>query len=140
MRGRVLLADRVRVLGVVGVAVPVQRNAGVVPAVRDGGDHWAAAGPAGAEAAEGGPGSQAPGGVRAGDRHRRARALGGPQLRRRPLQEAPLGRDLRGVVQKVCTFRASIVKFLFGLVWFGLVFVMLREGWSLRLIILCIGL
>nr|CAD1825077.1 unnamed protein product [Ananas comosus var. bracteatus] len=38
---------------------------------------------------------EAPGGVRPRDRHRGARALGGPPLRRGALPQAPLGRILR---------------------------------------------
>nr|CAD1825092.1 unnamed protein product [Ananas comosus var. bracteatus] len=47
------------------------------------------------EAPEGGARGEAPGGVRPRDRHRGARALGGPPLRRGALPQAPLGRILR---------------------------------------------
>jgi len=53
VRGHVLLVDWVRMLGVVVLSVPVQRNAGVVSSVRDGGDNGSVAGPAGREAEEG---------------------------------------------------------------------------------------
>jgi hypothetical protein len=107
VRGHVLLVDWVRMLGVVVLSVPVQRNAGVVSSVRDGGDNGSVAGPAGREAEEGGSDGDAPSGVRARNRHRRARAVGGPPVRRGLVQEEALGWDFRGIVQKVLAFGVS---------------------------------
>lgn len=101
VRGQLLLAGGVRVLGVVAAALPVQRDAGVVPAVRHGGDHGAAPGPSRGQAAEGGAAGEAPRRVRPGHRHRRPRALGGAPVRRGALPQAPLGRHVRRRVQEV---------------------------------------
>lgn len=100
MRGQLLLAGGMRVLGVVVAALPLQRDAGVVPAVRHGGDHGAAPGPARGEAAEGGSAREAPRRLRAGHRHRGARALGGAPVRRGALPQAPLGRHIRRRIQE----------------------------------------
>lgn len=110
VRGQLLLVHWVHMLGVVVPAVPVQRNAGVVSSVRDGGDNGAVAGPAGCEAEEGGPDGKAPSGVRARNRHRRARAVGGPPVRRGLVQEEALGWDFRGIVQKVLAFGVSTAR------------------------------
>lgn len=72
LRGQLLLVRRVHMFDVVVPALPLQRNASVVPAVRDGGDHWAAARSAGGEVGEGGAGSQASGCFRTRDSDRRA--------------------------------------------------------------------
>lgn len=98
LRGHVLLDDWLHMLGVVVSAVPLQRNAGVVSSVCDGSYYGAVAGPAGREAEQGGADGDAPGGVRAGNRHWRAGALGGPPLRRGIVQEEALGWDFRGIV------------------------------------------
>lgn len=81
LRGQLLLAHRPHLLDLVVPFVPLQRDAGVVPAVRDGGDNGPAAGPAGGQAAEGGAHGEASGGVRTRHRHRRAGAVGGPPVR-----------------------------------------------------------
>lgn len=52
VRGQLLLVDRLHLHDLVGVAISVQGHAVLVPAVRDGGDNGAAAGPAGREAEE----------------------------------------------------------------------------------------
>ncbi|GFZ11722.1 phospholipid:diacylglycerol acyltransferase [Actinidia rufa] len=87
--------------GVVEFVVSLQRDADVVPAVREGGDHGAVAGPAGGEVAEGGTEVEASGGVFARDRDRRARAVGGTSVCGGAVLEAALGRCLWGGVQKV---------------------------------------
>ncbi|KAK0600490.1 hypothetical protein LWI29_015463 [Acer saccharum] len=57
------------ILSSVVATVSIKRDVGVVPAVRDGGDHWADARPAGTETAEGRVEGEAPGGVCSGDSH-----------------------------------------------------------------------
>lgn len=110
VRGHLLLVDWVHILGVVVSAVPVQRNAGVVSSVCDGGDNGAVTGSSGREAEEGGPDGDAPSGLRARNRHRRARAVGGPPVRRGLVQEEALGWDFRGIVQKVLAFWVSTAR------------------------------
>lgn len=104
VRGQLLLAGRVRVLRLVAPALPLQRDAGVIPAVRYRGDHGAAPGPARGQAAEGGAPRQAPRRLRPWHRHRRARALGGAPLRRGALPQAAMGRHIRRRVQEVASF------------------------------------
>ncbi|KAK1553331.1 hypothetical protein Q3G72_032881 [Acer saccharum] len=58
-------------------AISIKHEASIVPAVCDGGDHQADAGPAGTDTAEGRVESEAPGGVCSGDSHWQARAVGG---------------------------------------------------------------
>lgn len=95
MCGQLLLANWMHLHNLVVSTVSLQGNAGVVPSVRDGGDNGAVAGPAGYQIEEGGAEGRASGGVRAGDRHRRSRIVGGPPMRRRPVPQAPLGWHLR---------------------------------------------
>jgi len=94
VRGQLLLAGRVRVLRLVAAALSLQRDAGLVPAVCHGGHHGAAPGPARGQAAEGGAASQAPCRLRPRHRHRRARAMGGPPVRRGALPQAAMGRHI----------------------------------------------
>lgn len=95
-------------LRVVASPLPLQRHARVVPAVRDRGDHRAVTGPPRGEAPKGGAQGEAPGGVRPRHRHRRARALGGPPVRRWPIPKAPLGRNLRRGLQEVYIYLLSV--------------------------------
>lgn len=95
MRRQLLLVRGVHMLDLVVPAVPVQRDAGLVPAVRDGGDHRTVAGPARGQAEEGGPDGEAPRGFRARDCDGRARAVGRPSVRRGVVQEEALGRHVR---------------------------------------------
>lgn len=101
VRGRLLLVHRLHMLDMVVPALPLQRNARLVPSVRDGGDHRSLAGPARSEAEKGGASRQAPGRLRSRNRHRRPRALGGPPVRRWTVQEEALGRYVWGIVQEV---------------------------------------
>jgi hypothetical protein len=103
VRGQLLLVGRVRVLRLVAPALPLQRDAGVVPAVRHGGHHGPAPGPARGQAAEGGAPRQAPRRLRPRHRHRRARALGGPPLRRGALPQAAMGRHIWRRIQEVAS-------------------------------------
>lgn len=82
---QLLLAHRDYLLRLVAATALLQSNAGISPTVRDGGHHGPSAGSAGGEAPEGGTQGEAPGGVRAWNSHRRARALGGSPMRRRAL-------------------------------------------------------
>ncbi|KAK1583037.1 hypothetical protein Q3G72_020498 [Acer saccharum] len=69
------------ILSSVVAAVSIKRDAGVVHAVRNGGDHRADARPAGTETAERRVEGEAPGDVCSGDSHWRARAVGRTPLR-----------------------------------------------------------
>lgn len=100
MRRQLLLARRLRLLRLVAAALPLQRHAGLLPAVRHGGHHGPAPGPARGQAAQGGATGQAPRRLRAWDRHRGARAVGGAPVRRGALPEAPMGRHLRRRIQE----------------------------------------
>lgn len=93
--GQLLLVDWLHLRYLVGLVVSVQSHAGLFPPVCDGGDHGAAAGFTGREVEERGAEGEAPRGVRARDRHRRARTVGGAPMRRWAVPEAPLGRYLR---------------------------------------------
>ena len=81
MREQLLLADRLHMLFVVVPTLPLQRDAGFVPAVRYRGHQWTDAGSARIEAQERGIDGQTSCRVRSGDRYRRTGALGGSSLR-----------------------------------------------------------
>lgn len=112
---QLLLVRRGDLLRVVAAAVLLQRDAGVVPSVRDGSHHGPASRPAGSEAPEGGAQGKAPRGVRAWDRHWGAGALGGAPVRRRTLPQAPLGWNLRRGLQEVAKTTPFIYFYLSAL-------------------------
>lgn len=68
--GHLLLVHRLHLFYMVAAAVPFQRDAGVVSAVRDGENHRANAGPTWLEAAQGRVEGQASCRFRAGNGHR----------------------------------------------------------------------